>query len=487
MSWRWLSAEYPRASKNRVQSRTLSHFAAALVSVLFVALALVPPAAAAGESRTLSLYFVHTKESLTVTYKKNGRYIPSAMAKLNHFLRDWRRNKATRMSPKTIDLMWELHADLGSKKPIHIISGFRSPKTNAMLRRIGRKVARRSRHMTGQAIDLYFPDIPTSRLRNSALVRKIGGVGYYPRSGVKGFVHIDSGNVRHWPRISKTRMAKIFHDYRSTVGARHHRKGAPAVMVASSGPTSITPKSLPKTRRVALARVDIPTPRPRPMEVLMASAAVADDLQITPASAPVPSKNFGTRPATVIRDVYAPATASLTDMIQRTLASEGQATNRSAKGSFAEAIRNGTTTATPIIRPLVTAEHRSEDDEKLWWPMRLFSSGDSLFRRDGAPQPFTQETAAANMSADDEASLKRMIASLTNDTPLSPSTTISAKGDRLTVNRSGKGDLIAPAALPVLKRQSMHGKSDPLTALTKRVASSETTVLRNGAKPLVFD
>jgi uncharacterized protein YcbK (DUF882 family) len=458
------------------------------VAVLLVAVALVSPAAAAAKTRTLSLYFVHTKESLTVTYRKNGRYIPSAMKKLNHFLRDWRHDKATRMSPKTIDLMWELHADLGSRQPIHIISGYRSPKTNAMLRRIGRKVARRSRHMTGQAIDLYFPDVPTSRLRNSALVRKSGGVGYYPRSGVKGFVHIDSGSVRHWPRISKTRMAKIFRDYRSTVGARHNRKGTPAVMVASSGPTSITPKQLPRTRSVVVAKADIPTPRPRPMEVLMAAAAVADDLQITPASAPVPSKNFGARPATVIRDIYAPATASLTGMIERTLQEDettGQASNRSAKGSFADAIRNGTTTATPIIRPLVTAEKRSEDDERLWWPMRLFSSGDSLFRRDGAPQPFVQDAAVASMSTDDEAALKRMIASLTRDSRMSPSTTISAKGDRLTVNRSGKGDLIAPAALPVMKRQSMSGKSDPLTALTQRVA--DTAILRGGARPLVFD
>ena len=139
-------------------------------------------ASAGGETRTLSLYHVHTKESLTVTYKVNGRYIPSALEKINRLMRDWRRNEIITIDPKTIDLMWELHADLGSSRPIHIICGYRSPKTNAFLKRIGRNVARKSQHMLGKAIDLYFPDVPTEKIRNSALVRQIGGVGYYRSS-----------------------------------------------------------------------------------------------------------------------------------------------------------------------------------------------------------------------------------------------------------------------------------------------------------------
>ena len=170
-------------------------------------------ATAGGETRTLSLYHVHTKESLTITYKVNGRYIPSALEKINYLMRDWRRKEVIRIDPKTIDLMWELHADLGSTRPIHIICGYRSPKTNAFLKRIGRNVAKKSQHMVGKAIDLYFPDIPTEKLRNSALVRQVGGVGYYRSSGPSGFVHIDSGKVRTWPRISPSQMAKIFRDY----------------------------------------------------------------------------------------------------------------------------------------------------------------------------------------------------------------------------------------------------------------------------------
>ena len=480
MSLRSKSAEYPFLSKIPVKDTVLSHICAALLAAFcMVAWAVLP--ASAGETRTLSLYQVHTKENLTVTYKKNGRYISSAMKKINHILRDWRRNKATRMDPKTVDLMWELHADLGSKRPIHIISGYRSASTNAMLRRIGRKVARRSRHIRGQAIDLYFPDVATSRVRNSALVRKIGGVGYYPRSGKSGFVHIDTGNVRHWPRISKTRMAKIFRNNRKTIGARRYRKGASAVMVASAGPTTITPKALRKF--VAKRQAAVPTPRPRPLEVLMASAAAANDLQIIPASAPVPTKNFGSAPAT-IRDNYAPMTASLGDMIKRTFDSGLQTSNRNAKGSFAQAIRNGTAANTPTVRPLVASSERSADDEKLWWPMRLFASSESLFRRDGSPQPFTHGTAAASFSETDEVALQRMISSLASDARIDTSSTISAKADRLVVNRTGKGDLVAPAALPVLKRRSsiLNGSSKS----ARLTNSADTAILMQGTKPLSF-
>ena len=180
-------------------------------------------ATASAENRTLSMYFTHTKETLTVTYKRNGKYDQSALKKINWFLRDWRRNEPTKMSLETIDLLWELHADLGSKKPVHIVSGYRSPRTNAMLKRIGRKVARKSQHMSGRAIDFYFPDVPVEKIMGSAFVRKIGGVGYYPRSGKYGFVHIDNGSVRHWPRMSVTRQAKIARKYYKTVAARKGR------------------------------------------------------------------------------------------------------------------------------------------------------------------------------------------------------------------------------------------------------------------------
>ena len=169
----------------------------------------VPSAGATIEARTLRLYHLHTRESLTVTYKKDGRYIPEALAQLDYFLRDWRANGLASMSAETIDLMWELHEELGSKQPINIICGFRSEETNALLKRIGRHVASQSQHVLGRAIDMQFPDVPLEKLRNSALVRQAGGVGYYPSSG-GGFIHIDSGRVRHWPWISETDLGKLF-------------------------------------------------------------------------------------------------------------------------------------------------------------------------------------------------------------------------------------------------------------------------------------
>lgn len=180
------------------------------------------PTSASGETRTISLYQIHTKESLTVTYMQDGRYVPSAMKKLNYFLRDWRRNEPTTIDPRTIDLVWELHADLGSTKPIHVVSGYRSARTNAFLKKVGRKVATKSQHIKGKAIDFFFPDIPTDRIRNSALVRRVGGVGYYRSSGgPTGFLHVDSGNVRHWgPGMGTSQMAGLLKDGKKYVGKR---------------------------------------------------------------------------------------------------------------------------------------------------------------------------------------------------------------------------------------------------------------------------
>lgn len=170
-------------------------------------LSLASPALA--EDRTLSIFNIHTKDTITVTFKRNGKYVPEALQALNHFMRDWRRNQETRMDPALIDLIWELHEQLGSKVPVHLICGYRSPATNEMLRHTVGGQARHSRHITGQAADLTFPDVPLKQLRYSALIRERGGVGYYPASGLP-FVHVDTGNVRHWPRIPRMELAMLF-------------------------------------------------------------------------------------------------------------------------------------------------------------------------------------------------------------------------------------------------------------------------------------
>lgn len=170
-------------------------------------LMLISPSSA--EERTLAMYNIHTHDTISVTFKKDGKFIPEGLQKLNHFMRDWRRDMEIRMDPGLIDLIWELHEELGSKQPVHLICGYRSPGTNEMLRRTSGGQAKNSRHITGQAADLMFPDVPLKQLRYSALVRERGGVGYYPASGLP-FVHVDTGNVRHWPRMARTELAVLF-------------------------------------------------------------------------------------------------------------------------------------------------------------------------------------------------------------------------------------------------------------------------------------
>ncbi len=185
--------------------RTAAMWACA-VFLLAAVVMLTNTVSASASSRSLSLYFTHTKESITVTFKRNGRYIPSGLKKLNRFLRDWRRNEPTRMDPRLFDLVWEVYRKSGSRKPIQVISGYRSPKTNAALRRRGRHVARKSQHMKGKALDFFLQDVSVKKLRELGLHAEVGGVGYYPGS----FVHLDTGSVRYWPRMSRSQLARIF-------------------------------------------------------------------------------------------------------------------------------------------------------------------------------------------------------------------------------------------------------------------------------------
>ena len=167
------------------------------------------------DTRTLSLHNIHTNQDLTITYKKNGRLDDEALKTLNHFLRDWRKDQEVRMDPELFDLLWEVHREVGSKGPIHIICGYRSPATNSMLRGRSRKsgVAKTSLHMQGKAIDFSIPDVPIDKVREAGLRLQVGGVGYYP-TGTQ-FVHMDVGNVRHWPRMTREQLARVFPDGRT--------------------------------------------------------------------------------------------------------------------------------------------------------------------------------------------------------------------------------------------------------------------------------
>ena len=157
----------------------------------------------ASGSRRIKLYHLHTKENLDVVYKRAGAYIPDALEKINWFLRDWRNDESSKIDPALIDLLWETHHDLGSEKPAHIISAFRSPNTMRMLSKRRGGQARRSLHTLGKAVDVHFPDVPLKLVNWVAKIRRLGGVGQYPTSGIP-FIHLDTGRVRYWPRRPQT-------------------------------------------------------------------------------------------------------------------------------------------------------------------------------------------------------------------------------------------------------------------------------------------
>jgi uncharacterized protein YcbK (DUF882 family) len=174
----------------------------------------VHDATALNETRTLSFHHTHSDEDLTVTFKRDGRYDEEALKKINHFLRDWRSQDQTTMDRHLFDILWEVYRDVDGKKPIQIISAYRAPATNAMLRRRSSGVARFSQHMLGHAMDFYIPDVPLEQIRAAGLRLQRGGVGFYPTSG-SPFVHLDTGSVRHWPRMTHDQLAKVFPDGRT--------------------------------------------------------------------------------------------------------------------------------------------------------------------------------------------------------------------------------------------------------------------------------
>ena len=438
-----------------------------------------------GETRTISLYHIHTGESLTVTYMADGRYVPSAMSKINYLLRDWRKNKVITIDPKTIDLVWELHADLGSHAPIHIVCGYRSASTNNFLHSIGRNVARHSQHILGKAMDIYFPDVPTVKMRNSALVRQVGGVGYYRSAGgPTGFLHVDSGHVRHWgPGISSYQMAQIFRDYRRTVGARLSGKDRIMVADASSKrlpevdrpldaalakaakqppveaayegddeelasltakasaagkppqrpklvetPAADTPADETVTEVSPVAAAGqaeiVPKPRPKPIEVLMAAAV---NMKIMPVSAPPPTAVESHSPVADSSIGVVVAAESIAEA-----APVEPATNKSGKGSLARALANGGAKGVPVIKTIAAS---AGSNDLIYGAQRLLFNANTVVRWDGAPQQFsTQDNGIlpGNAEAAEAPAPQVISAGLTG----------SGKADFQGVNRQGKGNLV---------------------------------------------
>lgn len=148
-----------------------------------------------GGDRTLSLYNKHTGESLRAVYWSNGRHVPETVRRINHLFRDHLTDESRPINLRLLDLLYSMRGRLQTSKPICVVSGYRSPSTNYMLRTHSRKVAKNSYHMRGMAVDLEIPGYSNRQLAVLAKRMSAGGVGYYPRSS---FVHVDVGPVRYW-------------------------------------------------------------------------------------------------------------------------------------------------------------------------------------------------------------------------------------------------------------------------------------------------
>jgi uncharacterized protein YcbK (DUF882 family) len=283
----------------KLSGRGIALIFAALVSLPALSLSAAP---AAAETRSLKLYYIHTKEKAVITFKRNGKYDQKGLQELNRFLRDWRRNQPTKMDPRLFDLVWEVYQRSGAKEYINVVSAFRSPETNGMLRSRTKGVAKNSQHTLGKAMDFYIPGVKLSRLREIAMQMQIGGVGFYPTSG-SPFVHLDVGSVRAWPRMSRQDLVRIFPKgntihlpadgkplpgYDQAMADYKRRVSSSSIQVASTagaGPTSSSSGGKKRTLLSALFgggdededadSITAPAPEERPAPVVQAQQPVA--------------------------------------------------------------------------------------------------------------------------------------------------------------------------------------------------------------------
>ena len=177
----------------KTQKRTL--LVLALVGLAGIVAVGPPSNVRAADARQLSFYHTHTKQSLDVVYYQNGEYVESSLDEINRFLKDFRTGDIAEMDPGLLDILYDVRNELDSDGTYEVISAYRSPKTNEMLRGKSGGVARKSQHLLGNAIDVRLRGVPTEDLRDTALEMKRGGVGFYKQSD---FVHMDTGRVRRW-------------------------------------------------------------------------------------------------------------------------------------------------------------------------------------------------------------------------------------------------------------------------------------------------
>jgi uncharacterized protein YcbK (DUF882 family) len=150
---------------------------------------------AISSQKELFFYNVYTHENLKAVYWKDGMYLPDGLASINHIFRDMHTGREREININLLDLLFEVKEQLKSKEPFHMISGYRTPKSNAMLSKRKKGVAKNSLHMYGKAVDISIPGYSLRGIRKAAMKLRAGGVGYYPQSK---FLHLDVGEVRYW-------------------------------------------------------------------------------------------------------------------------------------------------------------------------------------------------------------------------------------------------------------------------------------------------
>jgi uncharacterized protein YcbK (DUF882 family) len=254
-------------------------------------------AIANGDTRTLSLHHLHTDEDITITYKRDGRYDEEALKKLDHFLRDWRKDETVHMDPRLFDVIWEVSREVGRDKSVYVVCGYRSPSTNEMLRRRSSGVAQFSQHTLGKAMDFYIPSASLEEIREAGLRLQRGGVGYYPTSG-SPFVHLDVGSIRHWPRMSREQLARVFPNGR-TVHIPSDGQPLPGYALALAdiqkrGSSVPSQMSLAAAQSAGIDTSSVRSARPKSLFASLFHTNEEDDdgAEVTPATATSASRPF---------------------------------------------------------------------------------------------------------------------------------------------------------------------------------------------------
>ncbi len=311
-------SEFPACVRPCPAASVLSGFmrcvGTATIAVMLAVVVLVGSSslATAATDRSLKLFFTHTGERATITFKRGGKFDARGLGQINRFLRDWRKNEPANIDPRLLDLVWEVYQRSGSNNYIHIVSAYRSPGTNKMLRGRSRDsgVAKNSQHTLGKAMDFYIPGVKLAKLRSLAMQMQVGGVGYYPASG-SPFVHLDVGNVRAWPRMTRKELARIFPNgktmhlpsdgrplpgYDLAVADYRRRVGAKSIEIASSAGDDDSNFTSTSSNRSSLVTAMLPTGRSRAQDALdlqtsrqtMVGEATSEFTDLSALAIPVP-------------------------------------------------------------------------------------------------------------------------------------------------------------------------------------------------------